>query len=51
MHIKEAMKVQSYFNVLSKVDPISPYYISIFAYISITKGDREKLLQQNIHEI
>ena len=37
------MKVQSYFNVLSKVGPISPYYISIFAFISITKGDREKL--------
>ena len=45
------MKVHRYFNVLSKVGPISPYYISIFAFISITKGDREKLFQQNIHEI
>ena len=45
------MKVQSYFNVSNKVGPISPYYISIFALISITKGDREKLFQQNIRKI
>ena len=36
------MKVQSDLNVLSKVGPISPYYISIFAFISKTKGYKEK---------
>ena len=37
-----------YFNVLSKVGSISPYYISNFAFIWISKGDREKIFHKTV---
>ena len=43
LHINDAMRVQSYFNVLSKVGLIFPYYISNFASTSSMKRDKEKL--------
>ena len=38
---KDAMKVQSYFNVLSKVGLIFPYYMKNFASISEIKKEIE----------
>ena len=48
VHIKEAMKVQSYFNVLSKVSSISPYYISNFALISKTERARKNYFSKTL---
>ena len=45
--MKVAMILQSYFNVLSKVGLIFPYYISILASTSSMKRDRGKLCKQN----